>query len=51
MPPKTSDNSMDSMEKELEEMKAELQRLPGLERLVEHMAQNFLKLLQTLEDT
>ena len=38
MPPKTSDNRVDSMEKELEEMKRELQRLPGLERTMEHMA-------------
>ena len=51
MAPKTSGGRVESMENELEEMKLQLQRLPGLERMVEHMAQNFVKMMQTLEDT
>lgn len=39
------------MEKELEEVKIELQRLPGLERTMEHLAQNVGKMMQALEET
>ena len=51
MPPKSSDSQVDTMEGEMEEMKFELQQLPRLERTMKHLAQNFVKLLQTLEDT
>ena len=51
MPPKSSDSRMEAMERDPEELKLELQRLPSLERAMEHMSQNFMKLLQTLEET
>ena len=51
MSPKSSDSRVEAMEKDLEELKMELQRLPGLERAMEHMSENFVKLLQTMEET
>ena len=51
MPPKSSDNRVDSMEREMKNIRNKLQRLPGLEMSMEHMAQNFVKLMQTLEET
>ena len=51
MPPKHSDNRVESVERELEEIRSKLQRLPGLERSMEHMAQNVVKLMQSLEET
>ena len=51
MPPKSSDNRVDSMEQEMEDIQTGLQRLLWLERSVEHMAQNFVKLMQILKET
>ena len=51
MPHKNNDNRVDFMERELEEMKMELQRLPELEITMEHLAQNFVKILQKVEET
>ena len=50
MPPKSCDSRVDAMERDLEEMKLELQRIPSLERMLEHLSQNFVKLLQTMEE-
>ena len=50
MPPKSSDSHVDAMERDLEEMKLELQRIPSLERMLEHLFQNFVKLLHTIEE-
>ena len=51
MPPKNSDTHVESMEREIEEIKLELQHLPSLKRSIENMAQNFMKLLQSMEET
>ena len=51
MPPKSSDTRLESVEREIEEIRTELQRIPGLERSMEHMAQNVVKLMQTMEET
>ena len=51
MPPKSIDSRLDAMERDLDEMKLELQLLPGLERAMENMAQNLKKVLQLVEKT
>ena len=42
---------MDLMEQELEIVKEQLQKLPGMERSLEQMAQNLMRSLQSVKET
>ena len=45
------DARIDVMEQELEMVKEQLQKLPGIERSLEQMAQNMVRSLQSMEET
>lgn len=47
MAQKKMDNRMDLLENEMEEVKVGIQRLPELEKSVEHLAQSVVKMLQS----
>ena len=51
MAPKATDTRVQGMEKELEEVKSRLQRLPAIERNVEQLMQGLAQLFQAMEDT
>ena len=49
--PKAMDTRLEGMEKELEEVKSGLQRLPAIERNMEQLTQGLAQLFQVMEDT
>ena len=50
MGPKVADNRFDAMEKELEELKAEMQRLPVMECSMEQLTQGLSKVIQAMDE-
>ena len=51
MGPKPTDTRVDVMEKELEEVKTNLQRLPVLEKTMEQLSQGLSQMFQSMEET
>lgn len=51
MAQKKTKTKLEALEKEMEEVRTELQKLQGLEKAMEHLAQNVAKLLQSQEET
>ena len=51
MAQKKSEGRVDSLEKEVGEIREKMQRLPGMEKTVMDLAQNVMRVLQLLEET
>lgn len=51
MAQKKTEGRVELMEKEMEELKAGTQRLPGLETSVEHLTQSMAKMMQSMNET
>lgn len=48
---KKTERRIDLVEKEVEEIRTKLQRLPGLERLIEQLTQNMATMMLAVEET
>ena len=51
MAQKRNESRVDCLEKEVGEIRKEMQRLPGMEKTVMDLTQNVMRVLQSLEET